>query len=190
MVIRIPKGKPRKWRKAYAEDRMVWGDEPLPPEQEPTLVPIADSTKRFSTDQDGIHRQSTPRRAMQPSLEHFKRSIIDKGGTPALAQFFDRSFSTETWTKTYFPFVELEVHQLVTVNRAAAMGAAGSGRIPSSPSIANIRTQYVFLGAIAADSEIRNILATSATTKDHTADIFSRFLDRQKSTILKWAQRR
>ena len=67
MVIRIPKGPSRKWRKTHAEDSIVWGDaprhEPLPPGQEPTQVPIADSTESFSVDQDGTHKQGTPRRA-------------------------------------------------------------------------------------------------------------------------------
>lgn len=142
-------------------------------------------------DENGVYRPGPAKRA-NPSLEQF-RAFITEGerGTPLLKRFFDSSYGTPTWVHTYFPIVELEVHQIISFARAEKLSAEVGRSVPTSPiDLVLLRKRHPFVGAIAADAELENILKTPTgkNAKTFTAGIFSRLLNRQETTIKKWAQ--
>lgn len=144
--------------------------------------------KRLRADADGVYEPGPPMRAAC-SLEQFKQSIQEgPDGTPVLKHFFDSGNTTASWVKTFFPLVEIEVHQLSSF--AEVMQKKRSQK-QERADLTELRKRHAFLGAIAADEELQRILENpSQKSKDLTAEILSRFLKRGAATIKKWAQHR
>jgi len=119
-----------------------------------------------------------------PSIKEFEERFVRREGVPVLKQFFESANSTATWVQSNFAPLELEVHQLSTVGK-------GSRQSNQPPDYAAIKKQFPYLAVVATDGELKQILeATGKNPKDLAADILSRILHRNPSSIKKWAQRK
>jgi hypothetical protein len=118
-----------------------------------------------------------------PSVEEFEAYFDRSGGVSVLKQFCG---NTASWVYENFAPVELEVHQAVTMGRAAKQGNG-------TPNYDAVKKQCRRLAIVATDAELKRIVEPpegAPKVKDLTAEIFSRVLERSKESIKKWAQRK
>jgi hypothetical protein len=104
---------------------------------------------------------------------------FDRHGDVAVLKGFMEN--TASWVYENFGALELEVHQAVTIGVAARQKKQG-------PDYAAIKNQFPRLAVVATDTDLKEILETDCAPKKVTVGILSRILQREKSSIKKWAQ--
>ena len=129
-------------------------------------------------DVEESNRKKLGDRARCQDVSEFRNCFHRIGDVTVLGAFLN---STATWVYENFPAIELEVHQVVT------LGCAVRGK-NQAPDYEVIRARFPRLAMLASDDELDQILKDNPKPKDMAAGMLSRVLQREPSSIKRWAQ--
>jgi len=113
-----------------------------------------------------------------PSVEEFRQCFERRGNVTVLREFLN---GTASWVLQHFPSIELEVHQAATLGRAAL-------EKNQTLDCETIRAQYPRLAILATGGDMQGIVKGNPNPKKVTAEMLSRVLRREESSIMRWAQ--
>jgi len=114
----------------------------------------------------------------RPDVSQFQEFFEQRGDVTVLRGFLN---NTSTWVMHNFSLIELEVHQAKSLACAARENR-------QKLDYEKMRAQFPRLAILATDSDLKEIVEDNPKSKELTAGMLSRVLDREKSSIMRWAR--
>ena len=112
------------------------------------------------------------------NISEFRDWFERRGDVAVLREFMN---DTATWVRDNFSSIELEVHQAASLERAARENN-------QTLDYETVRAQFPRLAILATDSDLKEIVEDNPKSKELTAGMLSRVLDREESSIKRWAR--
>ena len=143
---------------------------------------------REQVDTMKMKRKTAPKRPLKnpfgqyrkpPSIEEFRQFFERHDDVSVLGGFLNH---TASWVQCNFPSIELELHQAATLGRAVRQ------QKNQKLEYQTVRAKFPRLAILASDADIREILENNPSPKEMTAEMLSRVLGREASSIKRWAQ--
>lgn len=113
-----------------------------------------------------------------PRIEEFRDCFEQCDGIAVQRTFFR---DTASWVLDNLAPIELEIHQAATLGRAAR-------EQNKKPDHDTVKAKFPRLAILATDGDMRKILESNPKPKQVAAEILSRVLQREESSITRWAQ--